>query len=112
AVDPRFQQCVELERGADGERAAHLLPAPLLALLELGYRLWILVEDRDLVPLREQLPRDCGADSSAAHDQAKHAFTLSLLEVRSAPSATCSRPAPARRREPPRLPSPRSRARP
>src|SRR4051812_17204260 len=75
-VDAGLEQGVDLERRPDREAPAQVLPGLRLALLELGDRLRVLVEHRDLVSLGEHLLRDAGANSAGADDHDKHVASL------------------------------------
>ena len=53
---PAAHQRLDLERGADGELAAHVLPGLVEPDLEPRVRLGVLVQARDLVPVLEHRP--------------------------------------------------------
>ena len=71
-LDPRGDQRVGLEAGADRELPAEVLPALLEPDLEPGVGLGVLVEAGDLVALTQHRPGDGGADAAAADDQDEH----------------------------------------
>src|ERR671914_759856 len=92
-LDPGRQQCVDLERRALSEASAALLPAGRMAALEQGDGLGVLVEDGDLVPLREHGVGDRAAHAPATDDQNEHpACTLSGRVRASRPPASLPRP--------------------
>ena len=79
ALDPRRDQRLGLEAGADGELTAEVLPTLLEADLEPGVGLGVLVETGDFVPFAEHRAGDGGADAPAANDQNEHRPDTSAL---------------------------------
>src|SRR5204863_4667288 len=73
-LDSGLEERVDLERGADGEAAADLLPGLGLVPVEEGYGLGVLVEHRDFVALGEHLLGDRGTDPAATHDEYEHSW--------------------------------------
>jgi hypothetical protein len=70
--DPRGQQRIDLERGADREVAARVLPGSLEIELEACVRLGILIEARDLVSFTEHCAGNGRSDAAATTDQDEH----------------------------------------
>ena len=70
---PAAGQRLDLERGADRELAAHVLPGLVEPDLEPRVRLGVLVEAGDLVTVREHGAGQRGADPSRADDEDEHA---------------------------------------
>src|SRR5436190_4866077 len=71
-LDPRRDQPVEFERGADREAAAGVLPARRLILVEALVRQRIAVEHRDLVPFLKRSLGDGRSHPSCADDEDEH----------------------------------------
>ena len=101
-IDPGRVQRLDLERGADRELAAHVLPGALEADLEPRVRLRVLVEAGDLVALAQQRPGQRGADPARADDEDEHGSRILVLgrvgaraPARLPPSGECPVAAPA-----------------
>ena len=71
-LDPRLDQRVELERGADREAAARLLPRRAELDVEPLVRERVLVEHRDGVAGAQRRGGDGGADAAGSDDEEEH----------------------------------------
>src|SRR5919198_1106389 len=71
-INPRRLERFDLERGADGEVPAGLLPRLLHPDFEARMRLGVLVEARHLMPVAEHGPRDGRANPPATDDENEH----------------------------------------
>ena len=69
---PASFERVDLERGADRELPAGVLPGLVQVVVEQGVRLLVLVQHAHLVALPERPLGDRGADAAAADDQYEH----------------------------------------
>src|SRR5207244_10270820 len=74
-LDARFDQRIDLQRSADGEPPAQVLPGLLETVVEYRVRLRALVEDADLVALFHHPLGNRRADAAAADDQDEHGYT-------------------------------------
>jgi hypothetical protein len=72
AIDPRLHERVHLERGANGELAAGVLPRAVQVDVEALVRERILVQDRHLVSVVEGAFRNRRPDASRTHDEDEH----------------------------------------
>ena len=90
---PGLDESVDLERRADGELAAGVLPALALSGVEALVRERVLVEHRDLVAGGQRRLGDCRADAAGADDQDEHEPQIEDQALMASASSTLEPPA-------------------